>query len=216
MTAKRKPAQGAPSTAAKARPRGPGGRFLAAGQTAQEPAATSDPAGDTADLPAQPSGTLDLLIVRHADAGDPATWPGDDAERPLSKKGRRQAKRLGDLLDELGIRPDVVLTSPKVRAADTAQLIGRRVGRKPTVDYRLEGGFDPDGLAGLVADLDPGVARVMLVGHDPDFSSLASWLVGAPLSLPKGALARIELPERAVGDGRGILRWLVPPNAVAG
>jgi len=66
---------------------------------------------------------LSLLLIRHADAGDSATWEGDDAVRPLSRKGRRQSKRLGALLDDLGVRPDVLLTSPRVRAAETAKLV---------------------------------------------------------------------------------------------
>src|SRR6186713_883932 len=87
--------------------------------------------------PASPR-PLTLLFIRHADAGDAGTWPGDDAARPLSKKGRRQAKRLGDLLDRLHVRPDSILASPRVRAADTAKIVGRRVRREAKVDDRLD------------------------------------------------------------------------------
>lgn len=163
--------------------------------------------------PAAPT-ALTVLFIRHADAGDPATWTGMDAERPLSKKGRRQAKRLGDLLDRLRVRPEALLTSPRVRAADTAKLIGRRIGRESKVEPRLDAGFNAEALASIVSDLDPAFSTVAIVGHDPDFSLLASWLVEAPLALSKGALARIDLPERAVGPGRGTLRWLLPPDAV--
>jgi phosphohistidine phosphatase SixA len=54
----------------------------------------------------------------------------------------------------------------------------------------------------------------VLVGHDPDFSDLVSWLSGFPISLRKGALAKVDLPDRAVGPGRAQLRWLLPPDAV--
>ena len=172
------------------------------------------PAPKTPVAPATPT-PLTLLFIRHADAGDAAAWPGDDAARPLSKKGRRQSKRLGDLLDRLRVRPDAILTSPRVRAADTARIVGRRVGREVEVDGRLDAGFDAKALAALVAEVAPGAATLAIVGHDPDFSTLASWLVNAPLSMSKGALVRMELPERAVGPGAGTLRWLLPPDAVA-
>ena len=164
--------------------------------------------------PAAPT-ALTVLFIRHADAGDPATWTGTDAERPLSKKGRRQAKRLGDLLDRLRVRPEALLTSPRVRAADTAKLIGRRIGRSSKVEPRLDAGFNAEALGSLIAELDATSSTVAIVGHDPDFSTLASWLVDAPLALSKGALARVDLPERAVGPGKGTLQWLLPPDAVS-
>ena len=166
--------------------------------------------------PAPSAPALTLLFIRHADAGDSASWQGDDAARPLSKKGRRQSKRLGDLLDTLGVRPDAILTSPRVRAADTAKLVGRRVGAKVGVDERLDAGLSAERLAAVLADLPASAGVVALVGHDPDFSVLTSWLVKAPLSMAKGALARIELADRTVGAGRGTLRWLIPPDSIPG
>ena len=159
---------------------------------------------------------LELFFVRHADAGDPAQWTGDDSDRPLSKEGRKQATGLGSYLRALKVRPDAVVTSPKVRAADTARLVGEQLGRDITTDVRLAGGLDSDGLGALLGELDAGVAGVILVGHEPDFSSLVTWLAGAPVSLRKGALARVDLPDRSVGPGRGSLRWLLPPDAIPG
>jgi phosphohistidine phosphatase len=178
-------------------------------------ASTAGPAAK-ATTPQAPAPALTLLLIRHADAGDSTIWPGDDAARPLSKKGRRQSKRLGDLLEALDVRPDAILTSPRLRAADTAKLVGRRVGTKVGIDERIDTGFNAERLSAVLADLPPAVALVALVGHDPDFSVLASWLADAPLSMAKGALARIELPERTVGAGKGTLRWLLPPDAVSG
>ena len=62
----------------------------------------------------------------------------------------------------------------------------------------------------------PASERVVLVGHDPDFTHLVSWLVGASVTMRKGALARVDLADRTVSAGRGSLRWLLPPDAVAG
>jgi phosphohistidine phosphatase len=159
---------------------------------------------------------LELYFVRHADAGDPAAWPGDDSDRPLSEEGREQATRLGSYLKGLRIKPDALITSPKVRAADTAKLIGELVGRDVTMDGRLAGGLEADELGTLLREVDGQVGKVILVGHDPDFSSLVSWLAAAPVSLGKCALARIDLPDRSVRPGGGSLRWLLPPDAIPG
>jgi phosphohistidine phosphatase len=189
---------------------------VAADATFASPASPASPA-----LPASPASapaprTLTLYLLRHADAGDPMAWTADDAERPLSKKGRRQAKRLARHLKDLEVQPDSILTSPKVRASATAKIVGRGVGRKPVVDERLTIDFGSEALAGLIGGLDAGTECVMLVGHDADFTDAVSWLVGAPVSMRKGALAVIDLPDREVGAGRGFLRWLLPPDAVAG
>lgn len=192
--------------------RGPGGRFLAAVRSATAPADSSAAAtGDVAN-----AAGLIVYLLRHADAGDSATWVGDDADRPLSKKGRRQARRLGRHLDDLGVKVDILLTSPLIRAADTARLVGKQIGVKPSEDQRLAGGFDAAGFRELVRDLDGPAPAVMLVGHDPDLSSMASWLANAPLALRKGALVRIDLPSRDIAAGSGALRWLLPPDAIPG
>jgi phosphohistidine phosphatase SixA len=224
--ARRAPGSAKPAgaKAAAARPRGAGGRFLPA--AAAVAAATAPEKGKrkneqkpkrdarSGSKPPEAASGLTLLFIRHADAGDSAAWQGDDAVRPLSKKGRRDSKRLGDLLDELGVRPDAILTSPRVRAADTAKLVGRRVGTKVAVDERLDAGFNAERLGAIVADLPPGASLVAVVGHDPDFSVLTSWLTNAPLAMAKGAVARIDVPGRAIGSGRGTLRWLIPPDAL--
>ena len=64
---------------------------------------------------------IELYLLRHADAGDPMAWQGPDAARPLSGKGERQADRLGRFLAGIGFTPDAIITSPKVRAAQTAE-----------------------------------------------------------------------------------------------
>jgi len=183
---------------------------------AAEAAGDAEPAAEAAASPSEPMpATLELYFLRHADAGDPMTWAGDDADRPLSKKGRRQAKGLMRLLDDLHLRVDAVVTSPRLRAADTAKIVAKALGRKIHVDDRLGVDFGEAALAGLVAEWGPGARRVVLVGHDPDFSHLVSWLAGTSITMRKGALARLDLADRTVGPGRGSLRWLLPPDAVA-
>ena len=154
---------------------------------------------------------IELHFLRHADAGDPMAWTGDDAERPLSDKGRKQADRLGRFLAGLGFAPDAIITSPKIRAAQTAEIVAGHLGVTVAVDDRLAGALDGGTLDGLLGDaIDP--ARPMVVGHDPDFSDLLAELCGASsLLMRKGALARVDI-ERPLRAGTGTLRWLVPPD----
>jgi phosphohistidine phosphatase len=153
---------------------------------------------------------LDLL--RHADAGDPMAWEGADAARPLSDKGRKQAKRLGEHLAAIGYESDAVISSPKLRAEQTAEIVAELVRVKVTVDERLAGALDLATVDAIVTDV--GRDRVILVGHDPDFSELLSVLCrAAGTTMRKGAFARIEV-DRPLAAGAGTLRWLLPPDAI--
>ena len=153
-----------------------------------------------------------LHLLRHADAGDPEAWTGPDAVRPLSEKGRKQSKRLGDHLASIGVRLDAVITSPKVRAEQTADITASRLDVDVTVDTRLAGPFDLETVDAILTDAgDP--ERVILVGHDPDFSETLSTLCGPRLEMKKGAIARIEV-DRPLRPGQGTLRWLIPPDAL--
>jgi len=156
---------------------------------------------------------VEVYLLRHADAGNPDKWTGDDADRPLSPKGRRQAERLGRFLARNGFKPNAILTSPKVRAHQTAELVAAALGTRVETDHRLGMAVDIDLLSKIVAE--SGGQRVVLVGHDPDMSDLAAELMGAQyLPLKKGALARFDatLPLQPAGAQ---LRWLVPPDLIA-
>lgn len=159
------------------------------------------------------AGTLEIYLLRHAHAGNPDQWTGDDAQRPLSAKGRKQAERLGRFLAERGFKPDAIVTSPKVRASQTAELLGAQLNVRVETDQRLGMPLDVDVLADIVDDA--GGRAVVLVGHDPDFSELAAALSGTRhLPMKKGALARIDVTP-PVREGSGLLRWFVPPDLIA-
>jgi phosphohistidine phosphatase len=153
-----------------------------------------------------------LHLLRHADAGDPEAWEGPDAARPLSDKGRKQSKRLGAHLAAIGFKTDALITSPKLRASQTAELVADALGTDVAEDDRLAGSLDLETVDAILGGAgDP--ASAVIVGHDPDFSDLLSELCGADVSLRKGAVARVEVdrPLRARG---GTLRWLLPPDAL--
>jgi phosphohistidine phosphatase len=153
-----------------------------------------------------------LHLLRHAHAGDAETWDGPDATRPLSDKGRAQSERLGAFLAEIGFVTDALITSPKVRALQTAELVADRLGVEVADDARLGGMLDLDVVEAILRDAgDP--VRPLLVGHDPDFSDLLETLCGAPIPMRKGAFARIEV-DRPLEARGGTLRWLLPPDAI--
>lgn len=140
-------------------------------------------------------------------------WEGDDDLRPLTSKGRKQAERLGRFLYEHSIRPDVIVSSPKVRALQTAEIVAAELGMTVRSDSRLAGAFGKRELWALLDDL--GAREPMIVGHDPDFSQLLGYLIDAAgLTMRKGSLATVDLETR-LGDGEGVLRWLLPPELLA-
>jgi phosphohistidine phosphatase len=157
-----------------------------------------------------------LYLLRHAHAGDWSRWEGDDDVRPLTDKGRRQAERLGRLLAAIGEAPDLLITSPLARAAQTAEIVAGLTGTKVVVDARVAGPLDPDTVMRIVLDAGAG-ERPCLVGHDPALSELLAELTGATaIAMRKGTLARVDLPGRSLEAGEGILRYLLPPEVVPG
>jgi phosphohistidine phosphatase len=124
-----------------------------------------------------------IWLLRHGDAEDGS---GDDAARQLTKKGRRQAEDAGRALKALGVQLDACLTSPKVRALQTAELACKPLGVKVEEDERLRGGdFDP-------LDLAAGRGEVLLVGHEPDFSGAVALATGSRVKFRKGGIAAFD------------------------
>jgi phosphohistidine phosphatase len=154
---------------------------------------------------------MELYLLRHGHAGDPGAWDGPDDRRPLSDKGEKQSDRLGRFLAGIGFGVDAIITSPKVRAAQTARIVAAQLGVTIGEDDRLGAEVDIGTLESILRDAG-NPTRVMVVGHDPDFTDLVTTLCGAArISMKKGALARIDA-DRPLEPGGGTLRWLVPPD----
>jgi phosphohistidine phosphatase len=141
-----------------------------------------------------------IYLLRHGDAED-GDGDGDDAARRLTAKGERQSEAAGRALAALGAEIDACLTSPKVRAAETARLACQALQIDLEIAAELRGGrFDSIALAA-------GRGNVLLVGHEPDFSSEVAHLTGAKVKLRKGGLAII--------DGSTLLALLRPKDLLA-
>jgi phosphohistidine phosphatase len=139
-----------------------------------------------------------IYLLRHGDAEEGF---GDDAARRLTLKGERQSRAAGQALATLATAPDACLTSPKVRAADTAKLACEALELEPEISEELRGGhFHSTSLAA-------GRGDVLLVGHEPDFSTEVARLTGANVKLRKGGLAVI--------DGSTLVALLRPQDLAA-
>jgi phosphohistidine phosphatase len=125
-----------------------------------------------------------IYFLRHGDAEHETQ---DDAARRLTEKGERQSEDAGRALAALGADVDVCLTSPKVRAEQTARLACEQLdGVAVEIAEELRGGpFDP-------LELAAGRGDVLLVGHEPDFSNAVEELTGARVKLRKGGVASVE------------------------
>ena len=124
-----------------------------------------------------------IWLLRHGDAEDEAS---DDASRRLTEKGERQARAAGRALEALGVELDCCISSPKVRALDTARIACEPLGLDVEVSDALRGGdFDP-------AELATGRGEVLLVGHEPDFSRAIQLATGGRIEMKKGGLAAID------------------------
>jgi phosphohistidine phosphatase len=129
-----------------------------------------------------------LWLLRHGEAEDGSP----DSERPLTDKGKRQSRDAGLALAKLGVEIDACLTSPKVRAHETALLACEALGVEPRHEPKLAGGpFDAEQLAA-------GLGEVLLVGHDPDFSMAVHAMTGAQVRIKKGGLVGVDTGELKV------------------
>jgi phosphohistidine phosphatase len=132
-----------------------------------------------------------LFLIRHAKSSwdDPRLT---DRQRPLTERGQRDARRLGKRLAKRYRRPDLMLSSPAVRALETARLISRKFGcRHLAVDARLYGCKSSD-LLRVIHRLDDCHKRVMLFGHNPELTGLARRFSDDIHHLPTCAAARFK------------------------
>jgi phosphohistidine phosphatase len=164
---------------------------------------------------------MELLLIRHgiAEERDASRWP-DDRGRPLTEEGaaklRKEAKVLGTLVPKV----DALLTSDLTRAAQTAEILHEELGwPAPEPREELAAGTDPKLMARVLEPLE-GAGAAALVGHEPDLSELASYLLaGDPdafaIELKKGAVISLGI-EAGAAPGDAVLYWSIPPRVLRG
>jgi phosphohistidine phosphatase len=136
-----------------------------------------------------------LYVVRHAKSS--WKYPNlDDFERPLNKRGRKNAPVMGKILNKLKVKPDLVISSPANRAAMTARIIAA------AINYPLENivyseaiyEFSEDALIHVIKKIDDSVDSSMVVGHNPATNGLANYIGDQPISnIPTCGICCVEL-----------------------
>jgi phosphohistidine phosphatase len=158
--------------------------------------------------------TLELYLVRHGLAAVRGEDYPDDSKRPLTSDGITRLRKEAKALQTLDVQFDQILSSPLVRAKQTAEIFAELMKSKPPV--AMSDALTPAGSpAAVIQDLGKHMrkARIALVGHEPNMGELAAYLVGAktPLPFKKGGICRIDFavfPPK----GKGQLIWFVTPR----
>jgi len=156
-----------------------------------------------------------LYLLRHAKS----SWddPGlKDLDRPLNERGLKAAPRIGKYMRKEKIRPDLVLSSPALRAKQTTKLVCEGAGLTGVVDFN-ERIYEASAhrLFEIVAGLEDRFGSAMMVGHNPGFEEFLAALTGQSQRMPTAALACIELNLEKWSDivaGCGKLKWLIRPK----
>ena len=157
-----------------------------------------------------------VYLMRHGIAADPVSGVSD-ADRALTSEGVHKTRRVAVGLQKLGVKPELIVSSPLRRAEETARLVGDVLAHEVAIELYspLAGGFPADDVVkGLRAHR--GLSELLLVGHQPDLGNLASYLLTgsanlAPLPFRKAGVAAITLgsiPPRSVG----MLEWFLTPG----
>ncbi len=158
---------------------------------------------------------MKLYFLRHGQAMDRQEWKGNDSERPLTEEGKERMQRAAATIARLDLALDAVLTSPFLRAHQTASIVATALDAedKLVVDERLGAEFGISRLAEIMSD-HPDSGSVMLVGHEPGMSETISALIGGGrIVCKKGGLACVKLEKPS--SLKGELLLLVTPRLLA-
>jgi phosphohistidine phosphatase len=157
---------------------------------------------------------MEIYILRHGIAVDRGTRGyANDKERPLTKEGEEKMREIAAAMLGMGLEFDLILSSPLVRAQQTAQIVAEALGEEATTTKFLA----PDANAlELIAEInDEKPQQVLLVGHEPDLSQLISVLIigdtDATIELKKGGLCKLTCEKLTFGQC-ATLNWLLTPK----
>lgn len=162
------------------------------------------------------SSLMDIYILRHGKASTPDRGDTEDGMRHLTARGAEEIEAIAGWMREREMVFSAIASSPLARAKETASLVSRILcgSEMEKVWDELSPGVQPDAVARRLADLPP-KSCILLVGHEPQLSSLVSLLISnspdCDITLKKGGLARIRLEE---GAASGTLLWLLPPGLI--
>jgi phosphohistidine phosphatase len=151
---------------------------------------------------------MDLYFLRHGQSVPRSEWSGDDESRPLTESGVSAMAHAAWTLARLGVTPDVLVTSPLERAQRTAEIVAPVLGLEGLLSTErcLGKGFRMKQLRRLLRR-HSGAGSIMLVGHNPAFTTIIRKLTGSHVALSKGGIARVHLAARKSSSAE--LVWLL-------
>ena len=161
---------------------------------------------------------MNLYLLRHSNAADePPKGESGDSARRLTPEGIEKARIIGRAMRRLGLRFDLVLSSPAARARETAECVTAELKPQPRIelheDLRIGGRLRAVGARILKEPTPP--EEVLLVGHEPDFSRMAALLLAGAhpvaLTFKKGGLCKLSIPRLRYGRC-ATLEWLLTPR----
>jgi phosphohistidine phosphatase len=156
------------------------------------------------------------LLLRHGIAVERDEWEGLEADRPLTERGAKRVVQVAAGLNRLDVQATHVLSSPLIRAIETAKIVHRSLRVRSAIQIldELLPDAPPDRFLSILHDLPPD-ACVLCIGHEPQLGMAASLMlsgrVSASFPLKKAGACLIEL-SLPVKSGRGVLRWWLTPN----
>jgi phosphohistidine phosphatase len=155
---------------------------------------------------------MELYFLRHGIAADRGPEGSGDAGRPLTEEGIIKMERAVRALPRIEVIPDALISSPLVRARETADIVARHLKLDMRIDDALSPGCSLERLLPLLKPYAT-AQQVMVVGHEPDFSEMIAALTGGSrVVLKKGGLARVDLYD--LETGYGVLMCLLPPRVL--
>ena len=161
---------------------------------------------------------MDIYIIRHAIAVDEVTSDYEsDSERPLTDQGRKKMRQIAKALRHLGVEFDLILSSPYVRACETAEVLADVFKMKNKIAFsdNLIPLGNPELLVGEINERHT-VDSLAIVGHEPHLSALVGLLIGESLNieitLKKGGVCYLSADNLHYREHRATLKWLLPPR----
>ena len=158
-----------------------------------------------------------LILIRHAKS----SWKNHelaDHDRPLNKRGIRDAPLMGELLSKKAINPDRILSSPAKRAIDTARLISQKIGVpvKHIVEHDKIYAASISSLLAIIQQIEDSFETVILIGHNPAITQMTLFLTHHPIdNIPTCGVVnmRFEIPTwREIAEGKGIIEFFEYPK----
>ncbi|MBI2603479.1 MAG: phosphohistidine phosphatase SixA [Deltaproteobacteria bacterium] len=159
---------------------------------------------------------MELYILRHGLAADREAWMDSDSKRPLTEEGQKKMERIAKAMQNMQVSFDAILSSPYTRALQTAEIVAKRLEAqgKLELNEHLACGGDQRLLMEELGRRED-TKNVLLVGHEPDLSTLISYLIcgseRAFIEMKKGGLAKLNVSSPFLGQCAA-LSWLMTPR----